>query len=288
MSELYCPVCNNKLSNELTDWHRLCSKCFYECSDLKPSINTKSTHDMVHEEDRSIGLKSLRQSNFLAILKQMESLCLAEGSSILEVGCAHGWFLELANEKYTAVGIEPDRHIFEKTLTKGLKLRNGYFPDALGDNEVFDIIIFNDVLEHIPDTHKILEAVKNHLACKGFLIVNIPDSSGVFYRLSKILQKIKITSPFERLWQAGFPSPHLHYFNSGNLIQICEKHGFEAVAKHTLPSIHSQGLKERIGHINNQNPFVVSFMTLLLKPLLPFINLFPSDIVVIYFQQKGS
>ncbi len=45
---------------------------------------------------------------------------------------------------------------------KGLPARKGYFPDALDKKEKFDVIVFNDVIEHIPNIEGALASCFQH------------------------------------------------------------------------------------------------------------------------------
>ena len=146
---------------------------------------------------------------------------------LLDVGCAHGWFIERASSRFDVTGIEPDAGVAAATRARGLPVRSGFFPDVLGPDECFDVIVFNDVLEHIPDINTTLVACWQHLAPGGCVIVNAPSSRGLLYRLSVLLARTGLGRAFDRMWQLGFPSPHVHYFATTNLVLLAHKAGFE-------------------------------------------------------------
>lgn len=287
MSDAICPVCDHALASGLASWHRVCNRCRYEASLEMPSINEDAAHAVLDESSRAAGLKVLRQTNFQAILDTMDGLSVAHGAPILDVGCAHGWFLELARNRYRALGLEPDSAVFEAARGKDLSMRNGYFPDALDASEVFDAIVFNDVFEHIPDSRATLAAIARHLSPGGLLVLNLPNSEGVFYRTARLLRRLGAGGPFDRLWQLGFPSVHVHYFNRANISALCAREGFQVVQAQSLPSLSHHGLKERIAYDRNIGGVRATLLYLLLRCALPVLRWLPSDIIVVYLRKAG-
>jgi 2-polyprenyl-3-methyl-5-hydroxy-6-metoxy-1,4-benzoquinol methylase len=264
----------------LEDWHFECGQCLYEHSILVPSINTRASHESLDETEREHGLKALRQNNFRKLLAEIP-LQPGTDKRLLDVGCAHGWFLELASGKFDSLGIEPDEFVFKTTAKRGLPVREGYFPDALKETETFDVIIFNDVFEHIPDVSRVLESCRSHLNKDGTLVLNLPNTRGIFYRISKMLHKVGVGSFFDRLWQKGLPSPHLHYFNSQNLTQLLARHGFEKVNTGQLPTLRLSGLYDRITCTGDIGRIKAGVIWMIVAASLPFLKIFPSDIIYV-------
>ena len=74
------------------------------------------------------------------------------------------------------------------------------------------------------------------------MIVNAPSSKGFLYRLSRLLARLGMDASFGRMWQMGFPSPHVHYFSNDNLTRLAGKAGFVLEAQTRLPSVAVRGL----------------------------------------------
>lgn len=281
-----CPVCENTLAvGGYHSWHFLCKNCRYEKSNLQPTINLNSSHQLIDESARETGLRELRKANFIKILESIKSL-KQNGGSLLDVGCAHGWFLETSEKDFKVAGLEPDKLIFEDTFRRGLPVRMGYFPQALDENEKFDIITFNDVIEHISDVKLTLASCYQRLNKEGILVLNLPSSDGVFYNLSKLFCKLRFFSSFERLWQKGFPSPHLHYFSQRNLIALLENNGFEVKITGNLPAISLNNLYKRISYTKALGKTASVFIYITIALLLPVLKIFPSDIIYVIAQKK--
>tara|TARA_Y100001960_G_scaffold333952_1_gene442784 strand:- start:74131 stop:74988 length:858 start_codon:yes stop_codon:yes gene_type:complete len=275
-----CLVCESELTAGYKSWHLLCKNCGYEKANLQQTINSHLTHQLIDENAREKGLRELRKSNFTIIAEKIKSL-KPNGGSLLDVGCAHGWFIETVGDDFEVLGLEPDKRIFEKTSRRNLAIRMGYFPQALGDCEKFDVIVFNDVIEHIPDIKRTLAYCHEHLNDDGLLVLNLPSNNGVAYCLSKIFCKFGLPKFFYRLWQKGFPSPHLHYFNLPNLTSFLESNKFNVKTKGTLPTIRLNGLYPRISYDRRLGRIVSAFICIGVALLLPILRFLPNDIVYV-------
>jgi 2-polyprenyl-3-methyl-5-hydroxy-6-metoxy-1,4-benzoquinol methylase len=270
----------------LADWHLVCPDCAYEGADLIPTINSEDNAVKPDEVEREAGLKTLRQRNFAKIIDSINVCCEVDSPRLLEVGCAHGLFLGLLDDRFQAEGIEPHTPVAQHTRAKGLNVREGYFPQVLSPDETFDIIIFNDVLEHIPDLPEVIEACHGSLNENGILILNLPSSSGILYRLSRVMARTGISGMFERMWQVHYPSPHLHYFNSENLRALIEAHNFNPLHSGRLDTLSSHGLYHRISHTGEYRFPVAMLMYVAAWCAIPLLKLLPADIQLQIFQKN--
>jgi SAM-dependent methyltransferase len=280
-----CPSCHCGLSNGYFSWYLQCRNCGYEKGNLQPTINLNEAHQLIDENAREKGLQNLRKDNFKKLLKSIKSL-KPNGGNLIDVGCAHGWFLETAINDFDVFGLEPDKHVYDATVSRGLPVRIGYFPDGLDDNEKFDVIVFNDVIEHIPDIEHILASCYQRLNEDGLLVLNLPSSSGVFYRLSKIFCYFGFPGFFERLWQKGLPSPHLHYFNLANLICLLKNNKFEVKIKGNLSTLSLSGLYTRISYTGNLGVILCSLVYICVAIMLPILRIMPSDIIYVIARRQ--
>ncbi|MFG6087472.1 class I SAM-dependent methyltransferase [Stenotrophomonas indicatrix] len=115
---------------------------------------------------REEGLEHLRQRNFQQLEAELAARVTSTGHprpTLLDVGCAHGWFLQASSAHFQGTGIEPDARVADAAAARDVDVRKGFFPDVLGSGERFDVIVFNDVLEHIPDVGAALRACHQHL-----------------------------------------------------------------------------------------------------------------------------
>jgi SAM-dependent methyltransferase len=283
---MLCIVCGTRQNPGRAPWHATCPTCAYESGALKGSINQQQGASQLDEHARELGLKALRLENFKVIVQHARRHAGQGARKLLDVGSAHGWFLESAWGDFDVLGVEPDAAIRDGAAARGLPVRGGYFPDALDGDERFDVIVFNDVIEHIPDIEGALTVCWQRLNPGGILILNLPSSRGFFYRLSKLFAGAGINGPFERMWQKGLPSPHVHYFNSSNLAALVGQRGFELVHSGELPALRAEGLLERLRCVGNRSALSLYFQYLAILCAMPVLRAFPSDIILCIFRKK--
>jgi SAM-dependent methyltransferase len=240
---MQCDVCGGTPVPDTLPGTFTCRDCGFSKSEFPVRINELARID---EGLREEALKPLRVRNFRRMLDGCAGL-LPPGARILEVGCAHGWFLTEAKQKgYDARGIEPDSEMARRALAAGHEVDQGFFPEAAKRSVTFDAIVFNDVFEHLPAVNSMAQAVCQRLESGGLAIINLPVSDGLVYQLARSVALLGIHGPLERMWQKGLPSPHLSYFSLSTMPRLMERAGFELVKHAPLQSIDTKGLYQRI------------------------------------------
>ena len=284
-----CPNCQTPMMASAISWLQYCNACDLQSSSLDlPTFN--GTNPIGWTDDAVDFLEQLRFDNAHSIISEMSKHTELHGKVLMDIGCAVGWFMTICQEYgLRTKGVEPDKKIAEVGLKRGFDIKIALFPDERLEQEQADIVSFNDVFEHIPNPIEALQASHRLLDDNGLLMINLPNSNGVFYRIARVAAKFGYTAPLERLWQKGYLSPHLYYFNHTNLQQLCEQHGFVSVSQKRLPSIQVDGLWNRIRH-NDAHSLPMSFViftTILIAS--PFIRaIFPSDIIFHLYRKTNA
>jgi len=257
ISNITCPICNEPM-HKIGDTYFLCKSCKYMYSS-----------DQYGSGAEAQALEALQKKNFKFICNIIKEK-FPSAKTILEVGCSRGFFLKIArDEGFSVTGIEPSEHAEEAQFHR-LDVIKDFFPQKKShSHKKYDIIIFNDSFEHIPNLQEILQSVKIHLTDGGYVIINIPTSDGLIIKTASILYKLGIKAPYYRMWQKEFPSPHVHYFNLRNLKKLLENNGFTMRYSSPIPYFTIQGLWKRI---SCKSSFIISIFTwlflVLLYPLL--------------------
>jgi 2-polyprenyl-3-methyl-5-hydroxy-6-metoxy-1,4-benzoquinol methylase len=269
-----CPVCSVVMT-PVAGAYVMCNECRYMMSHDRPGAGAEVE-----------SLDPVREKNFIHILETLQTQFTGY-KTILDVGSSRGVFLKLAAAGgFWVTGLEPDACLAEQCRSEGFEVITAFFPgtEALGA-KTFDVIIFNDSFEHIPDPSAVIAGIKKHLNPQGTVIINLPDSAGLLFQAAFFLYKLGITAPFDRLWQKGFASPHLHYFNPANLQLLFEKHGFTRRKSAPLSFYLITGLWRRIRCKSSLAMSVITWLAL--AALYPLFAI-KSDCFVSYFSLKGA
>ncbi len=113
---------------------------------------------------------------------EMAPLIPREARSALDVGCAEGGFsttLRAAlGSSARLVGIDAVPEVAEVARRRSEfdEVLTGFYPDVLLETrESFDLVVFNDVLEHIIDPWEVLRRTKDLLTADGRVLASIPN-----------------------------------------------------------------------------------------------------------------
>jgi SAM-dependent methyltransferase len=263
-----CRACGGPTGGTHDVWATHCRSCGTYASTLADQPVTRP----LDEVSRCTGLMDIRVQNFERVLDAVATVRDLPAARLLDVGAAHGWFVQAARRRGAeAVGIEPDAVVAEIARGGGVPVRLGRFPDDLPSGETYDVITFNDVFEHLPDPDEVLDRCLERLRPGGCLVLNLPDVRGLGFRLSRALRRVGVRGPYERLWQVGFPSPHLWYFSRRGLVSLLNRHGLGVPFVGSLPSVTRRGLWQRV-HFDRRPSPASAVQCALLWLLVPLFN----------------
>jgi SAM-dependent methyltransferase len=271
-----CEACGG-VSTPRPPWLLVCHGCGFQQSSLTAGPGTGID-----------GIEQLRKLNFESLLDSIEQIAPVRGSRLLEIGAAKGWFLEAALLRgASAFGIEPETAAAQTAQEAGLNVEEGLFPTAPRDRGPYDIIVLNDVFEHIPNPALAAIHLDELLAPNGLLVLNLPSSEGALYRIAQNLLRLGISGPFERLWQYGMPSPHISYFSPTNLKLLIERStSLRRIVNGRLMTVTRSGLKVRVQSQSAGLPWWASYAVIwALSFILPAL---PPDIQFAIFRKPPS
>lgn len=251
-----CPLCRGPSRPKVAPWTFHCGACdhWFCNSEAELGFEDERFFATCGDYDDPLGhLEIVRRRNFATLLNVLGVLGIKNGR-ILDVGCGSGLFLHMAAGRgFTPLGVEPKERMVKAARNRGVDVRIGLFPAVLKPNERFHAIFFNDVLEHIGPAAETLAACKQYLEPGGLVVVNVPDSHGLFFRVASLAYRLGVTGPYERLWQRMFYTPHLHYFSRGSLTLLAKNEGFRIVRPLiALPTLTVRGLWRRVAVIHER------------------------------------
>ena len=144
----------------------------------------------------------------------------------LEIGCGEGAFLASIPDLKERWGIEPNEVSAGIAGGKLTKVLNGSFESVCGDlpQQHFDLVICNDVIEHMRDHDAFFDQIKPHLHRNGHIVGSIPN---VRYYATMFEMLI------EKYWQyrddGVLDRTHLRFFTEKSLRRCFDRHGFRII-----------------------------------------------------------
>lgn len=146
----------------------------------------------------------------------------------LDVGCGSGHFGRALKDKFNCEvwGIEPNENAALEAAKKIDKSINNIFLDELPElkDAKFDIIFFNDVLEHLADPEIALQNCKKLLNPGGHIIASIPNMRWYPVILSLLRYK-----DFKYELAGVMDKTHLRFFTAKSMRRLFENEGYQVV-----------------------------------------------------------
>ncbi|KKS90508.1 MAG: Methyltransferase type 12 [Candidatus Gottesmanbacteria bacterium GW2011_GWA2_47_9] len=160
-----------------------------------------------YKEDKPFIIRNMRK--FLAEIKKVKPR-----GKLLEVGCAMGFFVEIALKAgYDAYGFDPSDYAVDNAvkLNGDTRIKRGNISSVEYPAESFDVIALFDVFEHLGDPRRDLRKLFSLLKKDGIIIIATGDTEST---AAKILG---------RRWTFYIPPQHLFFFNRQTLTTLLNK-----------------------------------------------------------------
>ncbi len=156
---------------------------------------------------------------------------------VLEIGCAEGEFKTNFPRDVEYWGVEPVSEVADHALRKGIHVLCGTYEDMCSKipDGYFDVVVCNDVIEHMLDPENFLVSVKNKLTANGVLVGSIPN-----VRFWGNLIKLLIKRDWKYEDSGVLDKTHLRFFTGKSFRRLLNKTGYEIVQ---MKGIESQRMK---------------------------------------------
>lgn len=159
-----------------------------------------------YQKDKTYILKNMQK--FLTKIHTYKS-----GGRLLDVGCAMGFFVELAMKNgFDAYGFDPsDYAVGEAKKTLHGRIQKGMIQGVDYKEKSFDVITLFDVVEHLSDPVGNIRKLTRFLKDDGIMVFATGNSDSLTANILK------------RRWTFYTPPQHLHFFSPNTFTLLLQK-----------------------------------------------------------------
>lgn len=215
---MQCIVCKSSKKKSVFKNLTQCENCkllYYNNN----KIDTKKLYDenyfkgeeyFDYEKD-----KDILQKNFSCRLRDIKKY-ISRGN-LFEIGCAYGFFLDLAKKDFHVSGIDitekPTKYASNQL---NLKVSTGSYLEHSLDKKV-DVVCMWDTIEHLEFPEKFIRKISIDLNPGGYFFLTTGD-------IGSLLAKSRGSK-----WRMIHPPTHLFYFSNKTITRLLENYGFEVL-----------------------------------------------------------
>ena len=193
-----------------------------ELSNLYTNYYPRRTFDVEnytpHQEARGFRawLNGNRRSAYLWVPRNVR---------VLDIGCGFGESLGYhAARGCDVYGVEADENIRRVADRYGFQVQVGVFDPALFQDNYFDVLTMDQVIEHVANPLDVFRGISRVLKPGGLAILSTPNPEGWGSRV------------FRKKWINWHVPYHLHHFSSASLDICADTAGLVVEARKTITS----------------------------------------------------
>ena len=220
-----CIVCAGTDAAPLYPGILRCRSCGYVFADMR--LTDEELFALYNEEfftgaefsDYAADAKFFRK-NFRLRLRELEKfLDPARHRRLLEIGCAYGFFLDVARGEFahvegidiTDAGVRYAREELKLDVVQADFLAHDY------GARKFDVVCMWDTIEHLREPQRYVEKIAARTERGALFALTTGDIESLNARLRR-----------DR-WRLIHPPTHLHYFSAKSIARLLDAHGFDVV-----------------------------------------------------------
>jgi 2-polyprenyl-3-methyl-5-hydroxy-6-metoxy-1,4-benzoquinol methylase len=155
---------------------------------------------------------------------EMRGLVPERCSNVLEIGCGEGSFRTNVQTSTIYWGVEPDVRACQIAKASLDTVLCGRYDDVQADIPagLFDLVVCNDVIEHMSDHQQFLQSIKTKMKNNGVLIGSVPN-----VRFLGNLYSLIIDKDWKYETTGILDATHLRFFTFKSLQRVLLDTGFD-------------------------------------------------------------
>jgi 2-polyprenyl-3-methyl-5-hydroxy-6-metoxy-1,4-benzoquinol methylase len=184
-----------------------------DCENSKKICGGKN---MINEKNEDVYFQSMRP--------EMVQFIPKEYSKVLEIGCNDGSFRQYIKNDCEYWGVEPFERAAKIAEPKMDKILTDFYENVKNEipDNYFDLVVANDVIEHMMQPWDFLESIKEKMTANACLVLSVPNVRH-FPHLKELL--------FEKDWKYKdmgiLDITHLRFFTKKSIVCLLNEKGFE-------------------------------------------------------------
>ena len=150
-------------------------------------------------------------------------------SRVLEIGCGAGAFAAEVRKRHPGcriLGVDRDEAALAKAAAVCDEVRHGDAQEAadrlLAEPGRFDVVVLNDILEHLEDPWRILRSIRGLLAPGGRVVASIPN-----VRFAPVIKDLVVRGEWTYTGAGVLDRTHLRFFTRKSIVAAFSECGFK-------------------------------------------------------------
>lgn len=225
---MHCVICDQNNWESLYSNLLKCQQCgFIRAKDKYYKLNSTKLYNQnyfsgLDYKNYALEVTAL-QENFKDRLNKI--IRHKSHGRLLEIGCAFGYFLQIASKNFRTYGVDLNHQITKlaKKNSPNSQIYTGDLTQLKLKKDFFDIICMFDTIEHLKQPDVYLKKIYTLLKPGGIIVIETGD-------IGSWLAKIQGSR-----WRLITPPTHLNYFNGVTLDKILIKNQFQVITKSYVP-----------------------------------------------------
>ena len=194
----------------------------YKCLECNLYFFDRKHHksNIYKEHKLSTSIKKPRHELLSKIIKK-----ICKKGNILEIGAGDGHILNTINDnsyQFSVIDYHKSPNLPQQTIF----YNNGIddCPINLFDKNQFDIIIMDNLIEHLRDPQETIKKVSEWLSRDGYICVSVPNRWNL-----KNLLKLDFNCEF------SYPSEHLNIYTRRSINYLFNSNGYQLIKQYIFP-----------------------------------------------------
>lgn len=181
------------------------------------------------------------------------------GDRVLEGGVSSGYFAELlvrAGRRVDGIELDPIAAERAERVCERVWVGDLQQIDVEDLDGPYDVLLFGDTLEHVPDPVTVLRALATKLRPDGTLVVSIPNVANWAVRLGLLAGRFRYTD------RGILDRTHLRFYTRRTVVEMLEQSGFtidEVVGTIPVPLLHAEPLCRIAHRVGNLRPSLFAY-----------------------------